>query len=341
MNWGRTKENFGKVVVKPPRGCGTEDVALCESPGEAYAAVRRILGRPNSLGVANDAALVQEYIESEAEYAIDSVSRDGIHKIVAIWEYDKRSHEGANFVYYGMKIVGVGVRADLLEMIKYHHKVLDVLGVTDGPAHTEILRTKNGPVFVEIGARVHGGSGSWLPIADACVGHNQFAAALECHLKPSCFDALPAYPFALLAHGREVHLVNGQEGRVKAVPGEALVKKLASYRDARFNFQPGMEVVKTSSCFTRPGSVQLVHISAAQVDADYEAVRRMEREGRVYEIKPIPEEGPDGAAEGKGGAGDDAEDAEEKAAAEAARRRRAAQEAEALRLGDADEEMLA
>ena len=50
------------------------------------------------------------------------VSRDGVHKLVCIWEYDKRSVNNANFVYYGMRIM----RPDLpkcKEMVAYADKV--------------------------------------------------------------------------------------------------------------------------------------------------------------------------------------------------------------------------
>ena len=44
-----------------------------------------------------------EYLDG-AEYVVDSVSRDGEHRICAIWEYDKRNANGTNFVYFGMEL---------------------------------------------------------------------------------------------------------------------------------------------------------------------------------------------------------------------------------------------
>ena len=58
----------------------------------------------NSLGCVNEGVLVQEYLQG-TEYVVDSVSRDGVHKVTAIWEYDKRSVNDANFVYFGMKML--------------------------------------------------------------------------------------------------------------------------------------------------------------------------------------------------------------------------------------------
>lgn len=57
----------------------------------------------NGLGGVNEGALVMEYLDG-TEYVVDSVSRDGVHRICAIWEYDKRKVNGANFVYFGMEL---------------------------------------------------------------------------------------------------------------------------------------------------------------------------------------------------------------------------------------------
>ena len=48
--------------------------------------------------------LVQEFAHCQ-EYVIDTVSRYGELKIVAIWKYDKRSANGAPFVYYATKLL--------------------------------------------------------------------------------------------------------------------------------------------------------------------------------------------------------------------------------------------
>ncbi len=45
--------------------------------------------------------LVQEYLRG-TEYVVDTVSCDGVHKVVAVWEYDKRAVNNAPFVYYGV-----------------------------------------------------------------------------------------------------------------------------------------------------------------------------------------------------------------------------------------------
>jgi hypothetical protein len=79
---------------------------------------------------------VQEYLDG-TEYVIDSVSRDGVHKVVAIWEYDKRSVNGANFVYFGMQLRAV--QGPVIEsLVVYARHVLDAMQIYNGPGHMEI-----------------------------------------------------------------------------------------------------------------------------------------------------------------------------------------------------------
>ena len=52
-----------------------------QSKAEVKVAFDKINGQINSLGVVNEGVLVQEFLGG-VEYVIDSVNRDGVHKIV-------------------------------------------------------------------------------------------------------------------------------------------------------------------------------------------------------------------------------------------------------------------
>ena len=47
--------------------------------------------------------------------------------------------------------------------------------------------------------------------------------------------------------------------------------------------QPGAALHPTVDCFTRPGSVQLVNASREQLQADYQAIRGLEK-GGMFEL---------------------------------------------------------
>ena len=150
-----------KVIVKPVESAGSDDVKLCLSKADALSHAAYILSKSNLLGCKNDGVLAQEYIEGR-EYVVDTVSRNGEHKVVALWEYDKKAVNGheAPLVYFGQKTLVPSEEPNeevLLRVIAYQKNVLDALGIVNGPAHAEI-KVVGGkePVLIEVGARSHG-----------------------------------------------------------------------------------------------------------------------------------------------------------------------------------------
>ena len=110
----------------------------------------KLEGTKNILGLDNYAVLCQEYLEGD-EWVVDTVSRAGEHKVVALWKYDKRDYHGSPVVYHGMRLHNVEADEPLLRgMVAYVTAVLDALGITDGAMHSEIMATARGPVLVEV-----------------------------------------------------------------------------------------------------------------------------------------------------------------------------------------------
>ena len=97
--WPMTSGAF-KAVVKPCEGAGSDGVTICNSKQDVRDAFLKLDGTRNVLGLTTYEVLVQEYLVGE-EYVVDTVSRDGVHKCVAIWKYDKRIFNGSPVVYYG------------------------------------------------------------------------------------------------------------------------------------------------------------------------------------------------------------------------------------------------
>ena len=198
--------NGGKllVVVKPNESAGSDSIFKCSTVNEVIDAFKAIHGHINGLGQVNDGALCQEFLQG-TEYVVDGVSRDGVYKVCAIWEYDKRSINGANFVYFGMKLRdGHGELEGRL--MEYAEQVVNTMHIFHGPSHMEIIMTPSGPCLVEVGSRCHGGEGTWLPVVKECIGYSQLEATLNAHLRPDKFDAMPKFP-TLLKAGCEAFLV--------------------------------------------------------------------------------------------------------------------------------------
>jgi hypothetical protein len=139
-----TDDTIIKCVVKPVQSAGSDDVFLCNTVEEALVALSRISGKKNGLGLVNDGALCQEFLAGK-EYVIDKVSLDGVHKLIAIWQYDKRVCNGANFVYFGMKLVSSESQRSQ-DLVAYSSQVLNALGIRQGPSHMEVMWCGADPV---------------------------------------------------------------------------------------------------------------------------------------------------------------------------------------------------
>lgn len=280
-----------RVIVKPVESAGSDDVALCASLEDVQRAFGNIQGKINGLGLENTATLVQEYLEG-TEYVVDTVSRAGRHKCVAVWEYDKRRANDAPFVYYGVILRAVDDK--LAPMVDYVLKVLDALEIRHGPAHAEVklVRRPDGrglePCLVEIGARCHGGEGSYLPIVNRCLGYNHVEAALDAYFDEEAFNALPDRPLALRAFGCEAMLVSYEDGTLAGLPGLAEIERMPSFVSKLLHVHAGDALERTVDMFSTPGSFLLVHEDQAQLQRDYARIRELERDG-LYAAAPKPE----------------------------------------------------
>ncbi|KAL4133781.1 hypothetical protein PRIC2_004098 [Phytophthora ramorum] len=276
-----------KVIVKPVESAGSDDVTLCRSMEEVRTAFGSIQGKINGLGLENQATLVQEYLDG-TEYVVDTVSRNGVHKVVAVWEYDKRAVNDAPFVYYGVLLRAAPDGSLLAKVADYVLKVLDALEIVHGPGHAEVKVVRGEPCLVEIGSRCHGGSGSYLPIVMPCVGYNHVDSALDSYLDADAFERLPERPKELKAHGCEAMLVSYETGKLAGYPGMEELENLSSAVSTIWFTHVGDELKTTVDMFTTPGSIIMVHEDEEQLNRDYARIRELEHEG-LYALEPEEE----------------------------------------------------
>lgn len=271
-----------EVVLKPLESAGTEDVVLCFSLEEAARTFQGILGKVNGLGIENKAVLLQEYLEGD-EYVVDTVSREGEHKVTAIWKYDKRRVNNAAFVYFGLSVVPAD--NDIVNsLIDYEFQVLDALGIRNGPAHGEVKFCRGSPVLIEVGARCHGGEGAWVPIANKCVGCNQVDSSIDSLLDAEAFHRLPQRPASLREYGCEAMLVSYKDGVLKSTPGIQEIEQMPSFLKKEIFVGPGDLVRQTIDMFTTPGSIMLTHPDRSVLEANLARIRELEVSG-LFELE--------------------------------------------------------
>lgn len=306
-----------RVVVKPVRGCGSDDVHLCDDLDSVVNAFDRIHGSGifGSPGQRHEAVLVQEFAPGQ-EFAIDTVSRDGKLKIVAIWKYDKRPANGAPFVYYATQLYDdsndySGQDPICPVLYDYLNNCLDALGVRWGITHSEVIVTPDGPRLVEVNCRQH--NMDFLPLTMGGIGYNMYDVLLAAYFGPTGnddatttedmlvhsdkdrleWDLIPDIPTTRM-NAAMVHLVNSKSGILKSVNDEALyeIQAMASVVDLevynRF-LEVGTQIFPTIDIKSDAGWIQLVHPDSEIFEADYQ---------RIIELMPTLFEVEEGTAPG-------------------------------------------
>jgi len=275
------------IVLKPVESAGSDGVKLCHTFEEAKEHFHMLMESQMVNGGDCPAVLCQEFLRGK-EYVVDHVSRDGVHKTVMVWVYDKRPVNGAAFVYFGC----VPVASDSPEakiLIPYARKVLDCLGIRNGPSHGEVMMTKDGPCLVEMNCRAHGGDGNWRPLCVALNGgYSQVEATVDAYLDKRQFALYadkPPSPFK--AAGQEVILVSFSRGIVKATPGFEKIKKLRSYVYLETGVRVGSEVDYTVDLFTGIGSVILMHRDTEILEEDVKFIRKLEFDNELFEYENV------------------------------------------------------
>ena len=273
------------VIVKPLDSAGSDGVKLCRTYQEAKNHFNNLLGSPMVNGGLCEEVLCQEFLKGK-EYVVDHVSRDGKHKCVMVWLYDKRPINGGDFVYFGdIPIDPKSPQAELL--IPYVQKILDVLGVRNGPSHAEVIMTQDGPCMVEMNCRAHGGDGNWRPLCQAMTGgYDQVSAAVDSYVDEVAFENLPDLPPSpLLASGQCVDLVSYVEGTVKATPGYDIIKALPSFVCMESHITKGTYVKKTVDIATDSGSLVVVHSDPTILARDIAIIRSIESSNAMFEFE--------------------------------------------------------
>ena len=228
----------------------------------------------------------QEYLDGE-EWVVDTVSRAGEHKVLALWRYDKGEANGAPFVYRGIDAMAhSGERAT--RIAAYAAKVLDALEWRHGPVHMEVMwmGEERGPVLIEANAGRFNGEEFKL-VADLCFGCNSydayFAACLD--REDDAWQAVPPVPPSeLRAVGKLVKLVSSVRGTLEAVQHLETVYELPSLVRLKLEASEEGEYVElTTDLNSNAGDAILIHEDAEVVEADYHTLLQLQP--TLFEVK--------------------------------------------------------
>jgi biotin carboxylase len=128
----------GATVVKPTKGSGSLGVRRVGSPEEVDA----VWAWCEEFAIGN--FLIEKLLVG-AELSVESFSAGGRHTIVAVTAKDL----DAGVVETGHVVPAPLTEAELGPVRELTVRLLDAVGLTDGPAHTEVILTADGPRVVE------------------------------------------------------------------------------------------------------------------------------------------------------------------------------------------------
>ncbi|MET7507733.1 ATP-grasp domain-containing protein [Streptomyces albidoflavus] len=132
----------GAAVIKPAMGSGSLGVRVIASPGETDAAWEW----RERMGITDFFA--EEYLKGQ-EISVETFSVAGRHTVVALTGKDT----GGGVVELGHVVPAALTPGDRTAVTELVTAVLDAVGLVEGPAHTEVIVTADGPRVVEAHSR--------------------------------------------------------------------------------------------------------------------------------------------------------------------------------------------
>lgn len=146
---GFIAQNGLPVVVKPIDGRGSSNISIIRNDSDVHAA--RALPWPDG----NVSGFIAEMFLDGPEYSVEGISEGGIHGLVCITQKFK---DPVSSIETGHALPAP-LTPDLRNEITSHVKrALTALGFQNGPSHTEVIFTPEGPRIVETHTRLAGDS---------------------------------------------------------------------------------------------------------------------------------------------------------------------------------------
>ena len=262
---GAVKHFTGPFMVKPADNSGSRGIIKVEDPANRQTvadAYRYSLESSRSGDV-----LVEEYMQGP-EVSVETLTVDGVCHVIQIT--DKLTTGAPYFVEMGHS---QPTRLDAATVEKIRQVAIaanKAVGITNGPSHTEIIVTKEGPKIVELGARL-GGDCITTHLVPLSTGVDMVECCIRIALdeKP---DLTPKFQ-----KGSAIRYFSQKEGKVTAIEGVQQAEKLPGIRQVSIVHGVGETVTEINSSAARMGFViaqgENADEAARQCDKAKEAIK--------------------------------------------------------------------
>jgi biotin carboxylase len=225
-------------VLKPLDGVGSVGVKMVRSAADLE---RTFDGKTKWLA--------EEYLDGD-EYSIESFSFGGRHIILAInEEVNNTDPSGNEFLELTHKIPAPMGKEQEREIREFVRAFLDVIGIHDGPAHTEVKCTSRGPRIIETHNRQ--GGDHLFDLVRLTTGFDPIDMTLQWALgtfSPPTQDPEPR-------GGGVIHFFTPPPGKLRRIHGVQALKRLPGVVDIELHVDLGDEIRPLKQSDDRAGYV--------------------------------------------------------------------------------------
>ncbi|WP_329586401.1 ATP-grasp domain-containing protein [Kitasatospora sp. NBC_01250] len=230
-------DEHGPAVIKPRFGSGSLGVRLVEDAGSADETGEW------AAGFGLHSFLMEQYL-SGTELSVETFSYAGRHVVLAFTAKEKL----ASFVEIGhTQPAGLDPRT-ARQVEDLVSRTLDAVGLADGPAHTEVILTDDGPRLVESHSRR--GGDRIADLVQEVYGIDTDALAFLWYAGRTA-PVEPGEPRC----GAAIRFLTAEPGVVESVEGLAEVLAHPDVVDAQITVAPGDTVVPVAWSYDRCGLV--------------------------------------------------------------------------------------
>lgn len=273
IKWVHEKTRF-PIVIKPARSAGTDSVSFCYNDADVSEAFNKIINKKDLFGYLNQKVLAQKMVEGQ-EYIVNSVSYNGVHSIVDIWTSNKTKINGSP-VYDYQELLAED-DDDFHVLSEYVMSVLNALEIKFGAGHSEVMLTQNGPVLIEIGARLAGGIDP--SSTHEALGYSQVSILADAYLNPDVFFEFARNKRSALKKNVLItFLISHEEGIIKKDFEKKYFANIKDIHSIDFWLNVGNRLEKTSSLVSSPGLVYLISSSKTVLQDGHEKIREIENQ---------------------------------------------------------------
>lgn len=228
------------VISKPVDNAGSHGVQIIRTEKELIDAITYSSENGRSGDI-----IIEEYMVGP-EVSVETLSVDGKCHVIQIT--DKLTTGAPNFVEMGHSQPTV-LPPETVEQIKELAIAANrAVGITDGPSHTEIIVTKQGPKIVELGARL-GGDCIATHLVPLSTGVDMVTACLQIALG-QIPDITPKF-----SKGSAIRYFEQHAGTVESISGVESAELMKGIKQISVIHGPGSTVTEIKDSNSRLGFV--------------------------------------------------------------------------------------